>query len=165
MAINVLPASQTQHPHQSYQYLVQLIKEQHPIVAVLTCSDSRIAPELIFDQGLGDIFDVRVAGPIIDDAVLGSLEYAVEHLHVPLIVVLGHQNCGALSVTMAHEHPHNHLNYIIHALAPATRQTCGSLERATKKISTSCYIAWNTRRRSKQKSNRESLKWLGAIIV
>jgi carbonic anhydrase len=125
-------SSQAKHPHQSHQYMTGLIKEQHPIVAVLTCSDSRIAPELIFDQGLGDIFDIRVAGNIVDDAVLGSLEYAVEHLHVPLIIVLGHQNCGAVVATMAHEHPHNHLNHIIHSLAPATQQAQGSLEKATK---------------------------------
>ena len=121
-----------QHPHQTHQQLVELRKEQHPFAAVLACSDSRITPELIFDQGLGDIFDVRVAGNIADEAVLGSLEYTVDHLHVQIILVMGHQNCGAIEAAMAHEHPHNDVNYIIHSLAPALHHAHGSLEEASK---------------------------------
>ncbi len=76
----------------------QLAKEkQRPIAAVLACADSRVVPEFIFDQGLGRIFDVGNAGNVIDGEVLGSLEYAVEHLHVPVIVVMGHKGCGAVA--------------------------------------------------------------------
>lgn len=71
-------------------------KEQHPFATVLCCSDSRVCPEFIFDQRAGSIFEIRNAGNVVDDDVLGSLEYAVEHLHVPLIVVLGHKGCGAI---------------------------------------------------------------------
>jgi carbonic anhydrase len=124
-------SNHAQHPHQSHDRLVLLSQGQHPSVAILACSDSRIAPELIFDQGLGDIFDIRVAGNIADDAVLGSLEYAVDHLKVPLVIVLGHQYCGAIEATLAHEHPHNHLNFIIHSLAPAVKSQPQSLEAAT----------------------------------
>jgi carbonic anhydrase len=75
----------------------KLSKTQHPRVAVLSCSDSRVPPEAIFDQGLGDLFVVRVAGNSEDPLGIGSLEYAVEHLGTTVIVVLGHQSCGAVT--------------------------------------------------------------------
>jgi carbonic anhydrase len=74
-----------------------LKKNQHPFVSVLSCSDSRVAPEIIFDQGLGDLFVVRVAGNSADPIGMGSLEYAVENLGTRVIIVLGHQNCGAVT--------------------------------------------------------------------
>jgi carbonic anhydrase len=77
-----------------------LTKSQYPIAAVLSCSDSRVAPEFAFDQGLGDIFVVRVAGNFANDDGLASLEYAVKYLGVPLVVVLGHSNCGAVSAAI-----------------------------------------------------------------
>ncbi|WP_432547621.1 carbonic anhydrase [Kineococcus sp. SYSU DK004] len=73
---------------------------QHPFAAVLSCADSRVPPELVFDQGLGDLFVVRTAGHVVAPPVLGSLQYAVEHLHVPLVLVLGHSSCGAVSATL-----------------------------------------------------------------
>jgi carbonic anhydrase len=89
----------------------QTAKAQHPLAAVLCCSDSRVSPEFIFDQRLGSIFEVRNAGNVVDEDVLGSLEYAVEHLHVPLVVVLGHKGCGAIeAVCEAGDTPlHDHL--------------------------------------------------------
>jgi carbonic anhydrase len=84
-------------------------KEQHPFTAVLGCSDSRVCPEFIFDQGPGCIFEVRNAGNVVDEEVLASLEYAVEHLHVPLVVVMGHKGCGAVkAVCEAGEKPLPH---------------------------------------------------------
>ena len=80
---------------------IQISGEQHPKAVILTCSDSRVPPELIFDKGLGDLFVIRVAGNISDDAVVGSIEYAVEHLHTPLVVVMGHKNCGAIGAAVA----------------------------------------------------------------
>ena len=73
---------------------------QHPIAAILACADSRVAPEIVFDQGLGDLFVCRVAGNIVDDAVLASLEYSVIHLGASLIMVLGHERCGAVKATV-----------------------------------------------------------------
>ncbi|GIM30040.1 carbonic anhydrase [Clostridium polyendosporum] len=73
---------------------------QHPFAVVLTCSDSRVAPELVFDQGLGDLFVIRDAGNVVDAIETGSVEYAVEHLNVPLVVVLGHEKCGAVQATI-----------------------------------------------------------------
>lgn len=87
----------------------ELARDQKPIVAVLGCADSRVPPELIFDQGLGRIFDVRNAGNVVDGDVLGSLEYAVEHLHVPVVLVLGHKGCGAVkAVAEAGKEPLGH---------------------------------------------------------
>ena len=79
-----------------------LIQGQHPTAAVLCCSDSRVGAEIIFDQNLGDIFVVRTAGMVLDPTSIGSLEYAVAHLHVPLLVIKGHESCGAVSATVAH---------------------------------------------------------------
>ena len=78
----------------------ELVKGQKPFAVVLTCADSRVSPELIFDQGLGDLFVLRIAGNISEPAVLGSIEYALEHLHSPLIVVLGHESCGAVKAAV-----------------------------------------------------------------
>jgi carbonic anhydrase len=81
----------------------QLAKTQHPRVAVLSCSDSRVPPEIVFDQGLGDLFVVRGAGNSADPIAIGSLEYAVEHLGTTMIVVLGHQSCGAVTAACSGE--------------------------------------------------------------
>jgi carbonic anhydrase len=78
----------------------EVAKGQHPFAIVLACADSRVAPELVFDQGLGDIFVLRVAGNITDPFILGSIEYGVGHVHVPLVVVLGHENCGAVAAAL-----------------------------------------------------------------
>jgi len=84
------------HPNESMSQVREIQSAQHPFVIVVSCSDSRVSPEIIFDQGLGDIFSIRTAGNVIGDLELGSIEYAVEHLHCNLIVVLGHENCGAI---------------------------------------------------------------------
>lgn len=78
----------------------ELTAGQKPFAVILSCSDSRVPPELLFDQGLGDVFVIRVAGNVVDPVVLGSVEYAVEHLHTPLVVVLGHEKCGAVTATV-----------------------------------------------------------------
>jgi carbonic anhydrase len=81
--------------------LAELAKGQHPKAIVLTCSDSRVPPELLFDQGVGDIFVIRLAGNVAAKAAIGSVEYAAEHLGSPLLVVLGHSKCGAVSAAAA----------------------------------------------------------------
>ena len=94
-------AGQPEHPSQSIEHRASLAEEQKPTAVVFGCADSRVAAEIIFDQGLGDMFVVRTAGHVIDSAVLGSVEYAVTVLNVPLIVVLGHDSCGAVKATLA----------------------------------------------------------------
>jgi carbonic anhydrase len=95
---------------------------QTPFAAVLSCADSRVPPEVVFHTGLGDLFVVRDAGNITDKAVLGSVEYAVEHLHVPLVVVMGHESCGAVKAaveTPAGQSLGPNLDFVIAAIHPA----------------------------------------------
>lgn len=94
-------AGQPEHPSQGIEDRARLAESQKPTAVLFGCGDSRVAAELIFDQGLGDMFVVRTAGHVIDSAVLGSIEYAVTVLNVPLIAVLGHDSCGAVKATLA----------------------------------------------------------------
>ncbi len=94
-------AGKPEHPSQSIEYRAALAEGQKPTAVLFGCADSRVAAEIIFDQGLGDMFVVRTAGHVIDSAVLGSIEYAVTVLNVPLVVVLGHDSCGAVQATLS----------------------------------------------------------------
>ena len=96
-------AGNARHEHQSVARRKELIAEQHPFATVLGCSDSRVPTELLFDQGLGDLFVVRVAGNVVTTDDLGSIEYAVNHLHTPLVLVLGHESCGAVTAALETE--------------------------------------------------------------
>jgi carbonic anhydrase len=91
----------------------ELAKGQAPFAIVLGCADSRVVPELLFDQGLGDLFVIRVAGNVTDPAIVGSIEYAVEHVRTPLIVVLGHEGCGAVKAALAKGELHGNLAELI----------------------------------------------------
>lgn len=90
----------TLHPHQDENRLNECAGGQKPVAAVVTCSDSRVPPEVIFDCGIGDIFIIRTAGTVLDYAAIGSIEYAVDHLNVPLVLILGHTSCGAVTAAM-----------------------------------------------------------------
>lgn len=92
-------ANTSSHPRQDAARRAELVNGQHPFAAILGCGDSRLAAEIIFDLGLGDAFVVRTAGQVLDDAVLGSLEYSAAELEIPLIMVLGHDSCGAVTAT------------------------------------------------------------------
>jgi carbonic anhydrase len=100
-------------------------KSQNPFAVIVGCSDSRVGPETVFDQGVGSLFVVRTAGEVMDTAALGSIEYAVEHLGTPLIVVLGHERCGAVSAAVAGATEHGHLAALLKAIEPAIKQTKG----------------------------------------
>lgn len=92
-------SGQPEHPRQDAARRQEVASGQHPPAMVLSCSDSRVPVELLFDQGVGDLFGMRVAGNVLDDTVLGSIEYGAEHLGIPLLVVLGHSSCGAVAAT------------------------------------------------------------------
>lgn len=109
----------SQHPNQDVERRLELTKGQNPFAVILGCSDSRIPPEIIFDQGFGDLFVIRVAGNIIDDNILGSVEYAVEHLGVQLVMVLGHEKCGAVSATVKGGTDHSHIGCLLKEIQPA----------------------------------------------
>jgi carbonic anhydrase len=84
------------HPHESKKRMLEIAAAQHPFAVVVCCSDSRVPPEIIFDQGLGDLFVVRTAGNLMGSLEIGSIEYAVEHLGVKQVVIMGHRECGAI---------------------------------------------------------------------
>ena len=101
----------------------ELASGQYPFAALVCCSDSRVPPEIVFDCGLGDLFITRVAGNIISGEILGSLEYAAEHLDVNLIVVLGHKRCGAIQATVNGGSVHGNIGYLIRSILPAITKT------------------------------------------
>lgn len=103
----------------------ELAKGQKPFAIVVCCSDSRVGPEIVFDQELGNIFVVRTAGEVLDAAGIGSIEYAVAHLGSPLLVVLGHESCGAVAAAVADAKEPGHIADIVKAIRPAVEQTKG----------------------------------------
>lgn len=100
------------HPDETLERLRELKKGQHPFAIVVSCSDSRVPAELVFDQGLGDIFSIRTAGNVMGDYELGSIEYAIEHLDCKLVVVMGHKDCGAIKAFISSDGHYEHLDHI-----------------------------------------------------
>ncbi len=96
-----------------------VVSGQHPFAVVLTCSDSRVVPELIFDTGIGELFIIRVAGNVANPSSIASIEYAVAHLNVKLIVVLGHQSCGAVTAALADNNNGKNLDHLLNFIQPA----------------------------------------------
>ena len=113
------------HPHETVARMRELVGSQHPEAEILSCSDSRVPPEIIFDQGLGDLFVIRVAGNVATDAEIGSLEYGAEHLHIPLLVVMGHESCGAVTVTVQGGEAEGHIGTLVDLIKPAVEKTRG----------------------------------------
>jgi carbonic anhydrase len=113
---------QPQAPHQSLQRLQETAQVQQPFAIVLSCADSRVPPEILFDVGIGDLFDVRVAGNIITPEVIGSLEYAAVVLGTPLIVVLGHERCGAVTAAVKGKALPGKMDTLVAAIQPALGQ-------------------------------------------
>ena len=120
-------AGRPTHPHQAADWRRGIVAEQHPFACVLGCVDSRVSPELVFDQGLGDLLIARTAGEVLDEAVIGSVEYGVAHLGIPLVVVLGHADCGAVKATIeavrGEGHARGDVAALVHAIEPAVRAT------------------------------------------
>jgi len=114
-----------QHPHQNAARQRELSSGQHPHAIVLSCADSRVAPEIVLDQGLGDLFDVRVAGNVASDSELASIEYAAAHLHSPLLVVMGHQKCGAVTAAAESGEAEGHLPSLLDLIRPAVASAKG----------------------------------------
>ncbi|MFA6009789.1 MAG: carbonic anhydrase [Desulfobacteraceae bacterium] len=112
-------ADKATHKHQDSTRRMDVTGGQHPFAVVISCSDSRVPPEIIFDQGIGDLFVIRLAGNIVDDAALGSIEYAIEHLGTKYIMVLGHESCGAVKATVDGGEAPGHIGCIVKAIKPA----------------------------------------------
>jgi len=119
-------AGKPTHPHETREWRAAIATEQHPYAVILGCSDSRVSPEVVFDEGLGELFVVRQAGHVADDDTLGSIEYAVGHLHVPLVVVLGHEKCGAVQAAVGavlrDESIEGHILRLVDDIAPAVTE-------------------------------------------
>jgi carbonic anhydrase len=112
----------TIHPHQNKKSVLENQNAQHPFAVVVACSDSRVSPEILFDQGIGDLFVIRNAGNLISDIDMGSIEYAVEHLDAKLVIVLGHTECGAIKAYIgdknnAYKKHLNHIDDIVETIA------------------------------------------------
>lgn len=107
----------------------ELAKGQHPQAVIIACSDSRVSPEIVFNQDLGHVFVIRTAGNVIDAIELGSIEYAVEHLHTPLVIVMGHESCGAVTAAVdSKDEPHGNIGAIIKKILPAVKKAKASLK-------------------------------------
>lgn len=112
-------------PNRQAQRRTEVAKGQHPFAIVVACSDSRVPPELLFDQGLGDLFVTRLAGNIVDDPALGSIEYGVVKLGAHLIFVLGHKKCGAVEAAVEGGAVPGHIGSVVRAIQPAVEQVRG----------------------------------------
>jgi carbonic anhydrase len=110
------------HDHHSHRRLEEVAKGQKPHAIILTCSDSRVPPELLFDKGLGDLFVIRVAGNIAGASELASIEYAAEHLNVPLVIVMGHKRCGAVQAAAAGGDAGGHIAALVRQIEPAVQK-------------------------------------------
>lgn len=114
-------------------------KGQHPYAIIIACSDSRIIPEAIFSAGIGDLFVIRVAGNVIDDHQLGSIEYAAEHLGTNLVVVLGHNHCGAVDAALYH-HTEGYIQYIVKDIVEAIGDEKDEFKACCLNVKHSCNI-------------------------
>ena len=113
-------------PNQSETRRVEVASGQHPFATILGCVDSRVPPEIVFDRGLGDLFVIRTAGQVVDQAVLGSIEFGSLEFGIPLIFVLGHESCGAVKATLeAHGAAEGSIGYLVEAITPAIEAAQG----------------------------------------
>lgn len=132
-------AGKPQHPRQDVEHRTGVSRDQHPRAALFGCSDSRLAAEIIFDLGLGDLFVVRNAGQVISDSVIGSLEYAVEVLKVPVIIVLGHDSCGAVAAAIRAAGPDApplppHIDNLIAPIVPVVNRVARNSAVSTDRV-------------------------------
>lgn len=118
--------NRTAHPHQDAQTRQSVAGGQHPFAVILSCADSRVPPEILFDEGVGDLFVVRVAGNVADGPVLASLEYGALVLKAHLIMVLGHESCGAVSAALKHEPEPGHIGELLHTIEPAVERAAAT---------------------------------------
>ena len=110
------------HPNQSIDRRQEAVEGQNPFAAIITCSDSRVPPEILFDQGIGDLFVIRVAGNIAGDSVIASAEIAAENLNVPLLMVLGHTGCGAVTAAIQGGGAPGRIGWLCEAIHPAVER-------------------------------------------
>lgn len=145
------------HPHQTLHHRDELLNGQNPAAAVICCSDSRVPPEIIFDCGLGDLFVVRAAAHILDDAAAASLQYAVRHLGVEVILVLGHGDCGAIRGAMGDIVDSGALGDLLKKLQPVVAAVAG---RAGDQVENA--VIENVRQ---TKARLQELEWPAGVVI
>ena len=138
------------HNHEKASWRSLLVETQKPFATIVGCSDSRVPPELIFDEGFGELFTIRLAGNIIAEDVVGSLQYAVAHLHTRLIVVLGHEGCGAVTATVEEmlnkTKELEHIESLIKSIKPGLKKLNLKLDRdALLRAAVEANVRWSMR--------------------
>lgn len=136
------------HTHENASWRHMLVEGQKPFATILGCSDSRVPPELVFDVGLGELFIARLAGNIIAEDVVGTLQYAIAHLHTPLVVVMGHEGCGAVTAAvddMLHaNHEPSHIEALLRLIEPGLAKVDLKQERdALLKAAVEANVRWS----------------------
>jgi carbonic anhydrase len=131
-------SGKSKNPNREPERAVAQYDHQTPFAAVFSCADSRVPVEVIFDQGIGDIFAIRAAGQSAGASTLGSLEYAVDYLHVPLVVVMGHENCGAVKNAIAEKNykhfPEQELDVLLSSIRDDLPGYAGNLDKLTEAV-------------------------------
>ncbi|MEV0237226.1 carbonic anhydrase [Nonomuraea sp. NPDC050786] len=154
------------HPHQDSDRRTEVAQKQEPYAVVVSCIDSRVAPELVFDTGIGDLLTVRSAAQTVDSLVEGAIEYGPVELATPLIVVLGHQRCGAVTAAAHAIHDHTklpgHLQNIVDVLRPAYRHTHGDVDKMIKYNTTDVVAKLKADKLLAPRIARKQLKIVGA---
>jgi carbonic anhydrase len=163
----------TRFPTMQKDVLAELAREQQPYATILGCSDSRVPPELVFDAGFGELFVVRVAGNVLGPAILGTLQYAGEHLRTPLFVVLGHEGCGAVKAAIDekfHDALHrSRIALLLENIAPALDGVDPSLPSPSLlSAAVEANVRWTMRqvlalREAKARAAQGSVKLVGAV--
>ena len=166
-------AGTAQFPTAQKEILTDLAKGQHPHATILSCSDSRVPPELIFDAGFGELFVIRVAGNVMSPEVAGSLQYAGHHLQTPLFVVLGHTNCGAIAAAVDSKlhgtRQHSRIQLLVDSILPGLADLDPQLTLATMLAqAVEANVRWSMRQILESPEGRErqaegSMKLIGAI--
>lgn len=166
-------ADTARFPTVQKEILAELAEEQHPYATILSCSDSRVPPELIFDAGFGELFIIRVAGNVLSPEVAGSLQYAGRHLCTPLFIVLGHTHCGAVSAAIdTHLHgtrQHSRIQILVDAILPGLADLDPQLPPETLlALAVEANVRWGMRQILETPEGRErqangSVKLVGAI--
>lgn len=158
------------HRHESVGWRTHLMEGQQPFATILGCADSRIPPELIFDQGFGDLFVIRVAGNVIGEEVAGSIQYAVHHLRTPLLVVLGHEGCGAVTAAVQallgkHDEPH-YIEALIGLIRPGLQGLdLGLNEPSRLNAAVEANVRWSVRQLAESPGGRHMLAEQRGMLV
>lgn len=153
----------SRHTHETASWRSLLVQTQKPFATVLGCSDSRVPPELIFDAGFGDLFTIRVAGNIIAEDVIGTLQYGVAHLHTPLVVVLGHEGCGAVGAALeqmlSKTKELEHIELLIQLIKPGLQELDLNLDRtALLRAAVEANVRWSMRQLSTSPEGARALR-------